>query len=129
MGRTLREGKNLPQENALVLGTLAELRAASPATSQVNLVQQLGETRDRLIAATKNTIQSPNSETPSFSDMFLRNAPGRSIRVVYTLLVRNITKPPAQSNGAVMALPDVLTALIDILSAERSKVAPHVASN
>jgi hypothetical protein len=108
---------------------LAELRAASPTTSQVNLVQQLGETRDRLIAATKNTIQSPNSETPSFSDMFLRNAPGRSIRVVYTLLVRNITKPPAQSNGAVMALPDVLTTLIDILSAERSKVAPHVASN
>jgi alpha-glucuronidase len=28
MGRTLREGKNLPQENAFVLGTLAALRAA-----------------------------------------------------------------------------------------------------
>jgi hypothetical protein len=55
---------------------LAELRAASPTTSQVGLVQQFSETRDRLIAATKNTIQSPNSETPNFSDMFLRNASG-----------------------------------------------------
>lgn len=107
---------------------LAELRAASPTTSQVGLVQQLSGTRDRLIAATKNTIQSPNSETPNFSDMFLRNA-GESIRLVYTFLVRNITKPPAQSNGVAMALPDVLTTLIDILSAQRSKVAPHVASN
>jgi hypothetical protein len=108
---------------------LAELRAASPTTSQVGLVQQLSETRDRLIAATKNTtIQSPNSETPNFSDMFLRNAFG-SIRLVYTFLVRNITKPPTQSNGAAMALPDVLTMLIDMLSAQRSKVVPHVASN
>jgi hypothetical protein len=108
---------------------LAELRATSPTTSPVALVQQLSETRDRLIAATKNTIQSPNSETPSFSDMFSRNAPGRSIRLVYTFLVRNITKPPAQSNGAAMALPDVLTMLTGLLSAQRSKVAPHVASN
>jgi hypothetical protein len=108
---------------------LAELRTASPTTSQVRLVQQLSETRDRLIAAATNTIQSPNSETPNFSDMFLRNAPGRSIRLVYTVLVRNITKPPAQSNGAAMALPDVLTMLIDLLNAQRSKVAPHVASN
>ena len=107
---------------------LVELRAASPTTSQVGLVQQLSETRDRLIAATKNTIQSPNSETPNFRDVFLRNASG-SIRLVYTFLVRNITKPPAQSNGAAMALPDVLTMLIDMLSAQRSKVAPHVASN
>ena len=107
---------------------LAELHAASPTTSQVGLVQQLSETRDRLIAATKNTIQSPNSETPNFSDMFLRNASG-SIRLVYTFLVRNITKPPAQSNAAAMALPDVLTTLIDMLSAQRSKLAPHVASN
>jgi hypothetical protein len=107
---------------------LDELHAASPTTSQVGLVQQLSETRDRLIAAAKNTIQSPNSETPSFSDMFLRNA-SESIRFVYTFLVRNITKPPAQSNGAAMALPDVLTTLIDLLSAQRSKVAPHVASN
>jgi hypothetical protein len=108
---------------------LAELRTTSPTTSQVGLLQQLSGTRDRLIAATKNTIQSPNSETPNFSDMFLRNAPGRSIRLVYTFLVRNITKPPAQSNGAAMALPDVLTMLTDLLSAQRSKVAPHVASN
>ena len=107
---------------------LDELHAASPTTSQVGLVQQLSETRDRLIAATKNTIQSPNSETPTFSDMFLRNA-FESIRLVYTFLVRNITKPPAQSNGAAMALPHVLTMLVDILSAQRSKVAPHVASN
>ena len=107
---------------------LAELRAASPTTSQVGLVQQLSETRDRLIAAAKNTIQSPNSETPNFSYMFLRDASGRGIRLVYTFLVRNITKPPAQSNGA-MALPDMLTTLIDMLSAQRSKLAPHVASN
>jgi hypothetical protein len=107
---------------------LAELRGASPTTSQVGLVQQISETRDRLIAAAKNTIQSPNSETPNFSDMFLRNASG-SIRLVYTFLVRNITKPPAQSNGAAMALPDVLTMLIDILSAQRSRLAPHVTSN
>jgi len=107
---------------------LVELRAASPTTSQVGLVQQLSETRDRLIAATKNTIQSPNSETPNFSDMFLRNA-FESIRLVYTFLVRNITKPPAQPNGAAMALPDVLTTLINIMSAQRSKLAPHVASN
>ena len=107
---------------------LAELHAASPTTSQVGLVQQLSETRDRLIAATKNTIQSPNSETPNFSDMFLRNA-FESIKFVYTFLVRNITKPPAQSNGAAMALPDVLTTLIDMLSAQRSKLAPHVSSN
>ena len=108
---------------------LAELRATSPTTSQVGLLQQISETRDRLIAATKNTIQSPNSETPNFSDMFLGNASGRSIRLVYTFLVRNITKPPAQSNGAAMALPDVLTMLTDLLNAQRSKVAPHVASN
>lgn len=108
---------------------LAELRATSPTTSPAGLVQQFSETRDRLIAATKNTIQSPNSETPGFSDMFSRNAPGRSIRLVYTFLVRNITKPPTQSNGAAMALPDVLTTLINILSAQRSKLAPHVASN
>jgi len=108
---------------------LAELRTASPTTSPVGLVQQLSETRDRLIAAAKNTIQSPNSETPSFSDMFSRDAPGRGIRSVYTFLVRNITKPPAQPNGAAMALPDVLTLLTDLLSAQRSKVAPHVASN
>lgn len=108
---------------------LAELRTASPTTSQIGLVQQLSGARDRLIAATKNTIQSPNSETPNFSDMFLRNAPGRSIRLAYTLLVKNITKPPAQSNGTAMALPDVLTTLIDLLSAERSRLASHIASN
>src|ERR1700676_1260127 len=81
---------------------LDELHAASPTTSQVGLFQQLSETRDRLIAATKNTIQSPNSETPNFSDMFLRNS-FESIRFVYTFLVKNITKLPAQSNGAAMA--------------------------
>lgn len=31
MGRTLREGKNLPQENGFVLGTLAQLHKADPA--------------------------------------------------------------------------------------------------
>ena len=105
---------------------IADLRAASPTTSQAALVQQFDATRDQLFATARSATELSTSQALAFSDMFLYESAGKGAKLVYTFLVKNIRNSPVRP-GEGMALPELLAHLIDMLTAQRLILAAHVA--